>query len=172
MKLPIYENLLLKTSDKTEIWKLLENINFGEVPVYVELGAIDLSDLYQALEHIAEYLDNFNINPKFPYPIYIVTHFINSHPVFPIIEDLNQLPSFFKKSNKRLINKDILALKKNNTFASRIRNQNIYLNSKAIKTGFQKQRQLLTKSYEAQFYSKIIKEIKSHPQDRNEEEKN
>jgi hypothetical protein len=140
--------------------QLFVNNQVGNVPTFfsLEIEKEELIDL--ALESIDKVLTDLNINPRFPFPLYIICSKRNHFKNLNLIQDKNQLPSHFKKKPQKLKTKEMGLLAKTEISSSRIKNLDIKKKMELLKDLSDGQRLLSELTRESYFYQQVLSKLK------------
>ncbi|MBI2522444.1 MAG: hypothetical protein HYV97_18635 [Bdellovibrio sp.] len=115
MKIPIYAEVSfegLNQLNLEDIKKALQKAQVGFTPSYITTHHFNLQELLTFLKLLDQALVELNLSARFPYPLYIISNNITSHPQFYIEQNVESLPSHFFKKVKRLKPKEQLLLSK------------------------------------------------------------
>lgn len=125
MKIPIFEEILIKEMDDKHLREIISESRIGMVPTYLNLNNLKKEERDLLILTIEQIILESNIHPLFPYPIYIVS----SSPVetiFPWAKNVKDLPGHFFKKIKRPNNKELQLLNRLYLKVSKIKNQELY----------------------------------------------
>ena len=156
MRIPIYEEIALDHHDKESILTILKTKKFSQVPYYISTITIEKDFIAEAIANISEVLITLNIEPHFPYPIYVICTEKIHHPNLNIIESVNSLPRHFFSKARRLKSKESVLLTKTTLTAAKIKNENITEKLNELTKIVKPQRELFDISKEIYFYEKIL----------------
>lgn len=161
MKVPHFREIVLKQEDlqlETLQTKLQTN-GASYSPIYVTTEKIDKELFFQILANLVQAINNLNIHPHFPYPIYLVTNYINSHQVFPVYDNKKKLPKHFVLKNYQLASKDSKFVKKISMLCNRINNHALSTRYQEINSAFYRQKELFNLTKEIDFCLKISEKL-------------
>lgn len=125
MNLPILTEIEI---DDFEILSLIETFRAHEVgkrPCFIELNLSQKKYIKPALDNVMTALEMIAVDPRFPYPLYIVSPHIKKFLDLPIIDKCLNLPAHFKSKSGRLNNKEQSLLRKSHLLATKISNNRI-----------------------------------------------
>lgn len=122
MRSPVFQKIEFNDYGVSAMMATLDKVNLGEVPVYWQSDIGHREELENFLSRLFQLLDSMKVNPKFPYPFYIVTDLLTDHFFFPVVARVDQLPVFFNIRAQRLTAKEIVMANKCALVAEKIRN--------------------------------------------------
>jgi hypothetical protein len=158
MKIPIFEEIILKTLTVEELTLFVKDSKIGKVPTYLNLSSLkkpEMDRLIINLEHLI--LEN-KIHPLFPYPLYIISTLpITS--IFPWARSVKELPEHYFKKIKRPNNKELQLLNKLYLKINKIQNLELYKNVSDFKNSSENQRELYNQTKELYFLENIHDEL-------------
>lgn len=168
MRLPVFEEIILKNFNETNLRKKLNLLEIGETPYFINLTGMPLESALQRLEALKNILHELEINTFFPYPLFIIHPEIKELPDFPVVSEERLLPTHFMKKTRRLRGREISLLNKTNLLAKKSTNLEISKNwEKFLKINpFTKLLSQVTE--EVYFYESLLEKLKAEP--RKEEE--
>jgi hypothetical protein len=164
MKIPIFEEILLKGNSVNDLRSLIENSRIGKVPCYINLSTFSSDELEVTLINLEQTLLENSIHPRFPYPLYIISNKpINT--IIPSVKSVAELPAHYFKKVKRPSNKELQLLNKLSLKVDKIKNLELYKISSELKDSTGTQRRLYAETKELYFLevlnSQIIKKNKN-----------
>lgn len=159
MKIPIFEEIIIKDISIKAIVYLFSQKKMGKQPMYISLHSVAPNQHQLAIDNIGEALVELRIHPHFPFVIYVISKVDVWHETIQIAKTLDELPSHFLKRAKRLKNKEINLLNKLTLIGEMVGNQDIYERFIDLKSTFSYHRQLYNLCKEDQFYSDVLKQI-------------
>jgi hypothetical protein len=162
MKIPIFEEILLKGISINDLQNIVEDSRIGKVPCYVNLSnysAGDLETLIINLEHVI--LTN-SLHPRFPYPFYIIaTKAVRT--IFPSVRSVKDLPEHYFKKIKRPNNKELQLLNKLSLKVDKIKNLELYKISQQLKDSADSQKILYVETKELYFLETLNDALYAKP---------
>jgi len=161
MRIPIFEEIVIKKFDLISLTKYLSQKKISNGPQYINLSHISTALVTEAIDNIATALEKLSINPEFPYPIYVVTDAINSHPKLQVAHSVEELPAHFIRKVKRLKNKELAILNKAMLLSEKLSNQDISLRRKELADSYGPQKELYNNCREINFYQFILNKLSS-----------
>ncbi|MBL6991049.1 MAG: hypothetical protein ISR65_14785 [Bacteriovoracaceae bacterium] len=159
MKVPIFEEVLLEKNDFISIMEVLMETDIGHAPVYIDLDNYDESEYDELLTNLLLALRSMQINPFFPYPVYIVTNKLPQHNSLPIIDSYDNFPLHFITKRKRLNNREVALLKKISILVEKTKNLAIKEKMASIQRPLSLQRNFLQTCKEVSFYTKVLNKV-------------
>jgi hypothetical protein len=111
MKIPVFEELFFKDFAIDSILEQLSESRIGKVPTFINLTNIKKEERISLLLDLQNAFLNLNLNPRFPYPCYIIGDNIQDD-YFPVANSVKDLPDHFFKKVKRPNNKELQLLNK------------------------------------------------------------
>ena len=102
MKIPIFEEVIVKDLSVKAIVYLFSQKKMGKQPIYISLHSIAPNQHQLAIDNIGEALSELRVHPHFPFVIYAISKLDVSHETIQIAKTLDDLPSHFLKRAKRL----------------------------------------------------------------------
>lgn len=168
IKIPIYEEIPIGEFHYTSLIKILKEKRVNQVPCYILLPQLPTKEIYQILDELHLALKELSLNPYFPYPLYIVTQEIKSHPIFRISPSVEELPVHFFKQVRRPKSKESQLLSKNSLLAEKIQNDEIERKLKMLKSQKKQQKRLFQKTILLSFILKQLKKLQGQEQVKND----
>lgn len=165
MRIPIYEEITLDNHEKEIMMDILKTKEFGQVPYYISIITIKDELIEEAIKNISEALITLNIEPNFPYPVYVVCPKEIHHPTLNILDSVNSLPRHFFNKARRLKTKESALLSKTSLIASKIKNENISEKMSDLDKIVHPQRKLYEVTKEIYFYETILKGMEGNQED-------
>lgn len=159
MKIPIFEEVMIKSYDEGSLRLRFQRTRVGKTPAYVLLHHLNIDELSEALNNMATVLKDLKIHPHFPYPFYVITKLIDDHPLFPIAGTVAELPRHYFKKIKRPTKKESALLNKVGILANKISNISLYERNKDIEKYKIDQRELYRATKELNFYETILEDL-------------
>jgi hypothetical protein len=163
MKIPIFEEILVKGTSVPELRACLEDTRIGRVPCFINLSNHKPDDLAALVINLEQVLLQSALHPRFPYPLYLVTgKFIES--LFPTVRVIKDLPEHYFKKVKRPNNKEIQLLNKLSLKVDKLNNLELYKIVGELKDSAEPQRKLYNETKELHFletlYSRFFEKTK------------
>jgi len=156
MRVPVYEELIIKNTDVMSVVDVLRKSKVGRGPTYLNLNDIVESKTVNILNTLVEALKILKISPFFPYPLYVISSISPQHIPLPFLDNLEQLPSHFFSKIKRLNSKELDLTHKISTLTERIANQPIEARRNELKKSMKTQKKLFHLTKEQAFYERLI----------------
>ncbi len=121
MKIPVFEEIAFNDYEPSTIQEKLDEGKIGRVPCFINLTQVSKDERPSVLIEIKNAFIKLNLNPRFPFPCYVVGEKIIDD-YFPSAESVKELPDHFFKKVKRPNNKEIQLLNKLALKVEKIRN--------------------------------------------------
>jgi len=157
MRIPIYQELILRNENQAELVNILEVNKVGHVPCYFLTHLIADSKLPHLLSELEKAMNQIAISPRFPYPIYIISEHLDHHSFFPTAKSVEDLPKHFFKKVKRPGVKESQILMRNTVLLNKLINQPCEEKMTQITMWREGQKKLATITKELFFYQTIFK---------------
>ena len=158
MKLPIIKELKISNNTVDFLTFMLKKNRIGRTPLYIDLLTYDYNKTVKILKHLRIAISKIGVNPRFPYPLYIITDKLCHYYNLPLVTNKKNLFSYYIKQGRNLNRREILILSKLYILLEKINNNNVTKEHSFIKTQSKKRRFLKDISYESSLYYKIIKD--------------
>lgn len=169
MKIPIFEELLLKGSSLTDIQSVVDDSRIGKVPCYINLSHYAPADVETAIMNLEQVILEASLHPRFPYPLYIITSKA-VRTLFPTVRSVKELPEHYFKKVKRPNNKELQLLNKLSLKVDKIKNLQLYKIIQELRDSSDTQRRLYSETKELHFLevlnSAIFEKSKSKTKER------
>jgi hypothetical protein len=150
MKIPIFEEILLKGSALSDIQLVVEDSRIGKVPCYINLTNYTGADLENAIINLEQVILEAALHPRFPYPLYIITT-KTVRTLFPTVRSVKDLPEHYFKKVKRPNNKELQLLNKLSLKVDKIKNLQLYKIIQELRDSSDTQRRLYAETKELHF---------------------
>lgn len=150
MKIPIFEEILLKGPSIQDIQYVVEDSRIGKVPCYINLTNYSLDNLQTVLINLEQVILEAALHPRFPYPLYIITT-KTVRTLFPTVRSVKDLPEHYFKKVKRPNNKELQLLNKLSLKVDKIKNLQLYKISEELKNSADTQKKLYVETKELHF---------------------
>ncbi len=125
MKIPIFEEILLKGRQLNDLKVLITDSRVGKVPCYINLTAILPDELQTLIINLEQLILEAGLHPRFPYPLYLITN-KSIHSLLPSVRVVRDLPEHYFKKIKRPNNKELQLLNKLSLKVDKIKNLELY----------------------------------------------
>lgn len=168
MKIPIFEELLLKGSSLQDIQLVVDDSRIGKVPCYINLTHYAPNDLEAAVMNLEQVILEAALHPRFPYPLYIIT----TKPVrtlFPTVRSVKELPEHYFKKVKRPNNKELQLLNKLSLKVDKIKNLQLYKIIQDLRDSSDTQRRLYSETKELHFLEVLNSALFEKPKSKTKE---
>lgn len=154
MKIPIFEEIILKGTKVQDIQLIIEDSRIGKVPCYMNLTNFKNSDLKDFVMNLEQIILENSLHPFFPYPLYLITP-DSLKTIFPLVKSVKELPEHFFKKIKRPNNKELQLLNKLSLKVDKIKNLEIYKIIQELKDSGNSQKKLYLETKELHFLEKL-----------------
>ena len=144
-----------------ELNALFQQLLSKRMPIAILLASNDPNP-QQKMIILESYLAQNHINPRFPYPIYIVSQQSVYSKTVPVIEDESQLPRYFNLSQKELSSKERELLYKINFLVEKTGNSSIAKKFQLFAKNRTNIKKLFMISREAQYYEDLLVLIRNN----------
>jgi hypothetical protein len=154
MKIPIFEEILLKGSRMEDIRSIVDDSRIGKVPCYVNLSNYTLEDLQTTVMNLEQVILEAALHPRFPYPLYIIAN-KSIDTIFPTVRSVKDLPEHYFKKVKRPNNKELQLLNKLSLKVDKIKNLQLYKMTEELRNSADTQRRLYNETKELFFLENL-----------------
>jgi hypothetical protein len=165
MDAPIYEEIIIKKFDLTSLEFAFLQRKLGERPAVLILPEKDKELQKKIITNILIVLKKHQINPRFPYPIYVVADVDIEAKNIPIIQRDHFAPRFFYCRNPKVTSRESNLLNKVKIIRDKLFKGDLEEKVEYIKSQAPKKREIYLLSEEEAFYQQILdirKRIGSH----------
>lgn len=163
MNLPILTEIEIHDYAVQSLIEKFKKHEVGQKPCFFELQLKQASLIESALDNIMAALEVMGVDPRFPYPLFIITPFVKKFLDMPILSDVSKLPSHFRCKVQRLNNKEQALLKKTNMLSNKIQNHEISNITVHIKSESSSRRMLVETCQENEFLESILESLQKVP---------
>jgi hypothetical protein len=160
MRVPVYEEVIIKNTDVMSVVDVLRKSKVGRGPTYLNLAETLESKTVNILNTLVEALKILKISPYFPYPLYVISPIRPQNIDMPFLDTVEQLPNHFFSKIKKLNSKELDLNHKISTLTERIANQPIETRRKELKDSMKIQKKLYHLTKEQAFYERLIVNLK------------
>ena len=161
MAFPVYPKNSLKISSDSDLGLLINNEINLRFPVIIEFISSSQEEDTKLIQHLQKRLNDLNVNPGFPYPIYAIT---TSEPdqtiTFTCLRSKNEIPKFFLQKDGRLNLKESNLLDKIKLLQQETFNCSSVENMKIIKKYAYSHRLINSLDQERTSYLNLLKRLK------------
>lgn len=168
MKIPIFEEILLKGSNLHDIQLVVDDSRIGKVPCYINLTNYAASDLENAVINLEQVILEAALHPRFPYPLYIITT-KTVRTLFPTVRSVKDLPEHYFKKVKRPNNKELQLLNKLSLKVDKIKNLQLYKIIQELRDSSDTQRRLYSETKELHFLETLNAALYEKPKAKTKE---
>lgn len=166
MKYSSIESVVLKENNLLEIKNIFIKNKVGLSPCYIDMSDFDFAKTQAFITTMELVIKDMNISPLFPYPCYIITKYNSIMTTFPILEDLKQIPEFFKVQLNRITNKEQKLVDKIEIIKSQIQNEEVTKRLDDYRVNIMPQKMIKSLCKEGMFLEKILNQINEQSKNR------
>lgn len=161
MAFPVYPKNSLKISPESDLGLLINNEINLRFPVIIEFISSSFEEETKLIKHLQNRLNDLNVNPGFPYPIFAITTFEpNQSITFTCLRSKNEIPRFFLQKDGRLNLKESNLLDKIKLLQQENFNSTSLENMKIIKKYAQAHRLINSLDQERKSYLNLLNRLK------------
>lgn len=168
MKIPIFEEILLKGSTLQDLKAVVDDSRIGKVPCYINLTNYAAADLENAIMNLEQVILEAAMHPRFPYPLYIITT-KTVRTLFPTVRSVKDLPEHYFKKVKRPNNKELQLLNKLSLKVDKIKNLQLYKIIQELRDSSDAQRRLYSETKELHFLETLNAALYEKPKTKTKE---
>lgn len=147
--------------DVPTLIRMLKKHNVGSRPAFIDLVDKDLDEQRTFLHALVEGLKHMRLNPRFPYPIYIISTKITHYGDLPILESKRELPRYYVVDKTRPTNKDQPLLKRANINLQSVLNVDLEKKFDYIRNTSFERKYLANLCRQTDFYEEILQRLGS-----------
>ncbi len=169
MKIPIFEEILLKGIQLMDLKDAITNSKIGKVPCYINLSETRLEEMETMVINLEQVILEAGLHPRFPYPLYLITK-KSIHSLLPSVRSVRDLPEHYFKKVKRPNNKELQLLNKLSLKVDKIKNLELYQIMEEFRESADAQKKLYQETKELFFLETLNHKLtaKVKPKDRRE----
>ncbi len=164
MAIPTIQEIKILDYEVQTLVELFKKSEVGQRPCYIELDLEQRKYIEPALDNIMAALELLNIDPRFPYPLFVITPFVQKFLDIPILADRALLPKHFFCRGQRLNSKEQSLLKKTKMLSNKINNNEISDLTVHMKVESNSRRVLSEVCTENEFLETIIEGLQRAPE--------
>lgn len=166
MSMPKIPHLNVITMESINDFKILPknllNEGAGQCPIMIDLEKFEAGQTHKFLDLLGKFLENAGICTRWPYPIYIRSLTLTTHPLFEIVEDISQTASHFRLDyDKKLMTKELQILQRIHLTNRQIHNLFPCDKQLEIQSAMQSNQEIIRETRRLHFYDTIINKISS-----------
>lgn len=154
MKIPIFEEVLLKGTSLSELHSVVEDSKIGKVPCYLNLSNFKSDEVETLVINLEQVILEAALHPRFPYPLFLVTE-KSVKSLFPCVKSVKELPEHYFKKVKRPNNKELQLLNKLSLKVDKIKNLQLYKVTQDLKDTADTQKKLYVETKELHFLERL-----------------
>jgi hypothetical protein len=162
MKIPIFEEILLKGSNPDELRDVVSDSRIGKVPCFINLSNFKGEELEKLIVNLEQSILEHSLHPRFPYSLYILTP-KTFKSLFPVVRNVKELPEHYFKKVKRPNNKELQLLNKLSLKVDKIKNLDLYKIIGELKDSAPAQRKLYNETKELYFLEMLNQKLFEKP---------
>lgn len=125
MKVPLMQKIEMNVKDVPDLKNIFQKNNIGELPTILIFKDFTIEQSKKMISACEIMCDKLFINPRFPYPLYILNEWNIEQSTFPEVSDINAVPRHFVKKIKRIKKREQNILDKVTTLSNRINNHSV-----------------------------------------------
>ena len=156
MSLPVYQQIMIKSSSPEEVTALLDpEINLRH-PVVLNIKSMNMEEQKEIVKLIEVFFSTKNLSFKFPYPVYILSDHDPLVSKIMILKNEKELPPFFRKRDGKVNIKEAHLCEKNNLLQQDVKNNDAASGQSEIETYSDFHRIIFNQESERKFYQQIL----------------
>ena len=160
IKIPNLQFVDIATRDFSTLKKTLLDANIGENAIAIAIDpSLSKNAVVEIVDTLKEVCEKLFVNPKIPYPIFIVTQ----HPVknsdFLFVKNKDNISNYYRLKMKKLKKRENNLLNKVRTYTTRINHYRVGPSLEALSEHSRKHKMLKSACKEKAFYTDIIDKI-------------
>lgn len=124
MDLPVFEELKIKNFDVDQLLPYFEQQKVGRRPCFIKMPKDDPEKLRGHLINILLVLKKMKVDPRFPYPLYLISEVRLNSKIIPQIRSEREIPGFFFCKNQKITSRESSLINKISIIRERMRNFN------------------------------------------------
>lgn len=162
MKVPLLQKIEIGQNDISELENIFKKNNIGKIPtilIFTDLTIEQSKNAFLLTEGLCRHLE---IDPQFPYPLYILNEYNIEQSFFPEINDLNSIPRHFVKKIKRIKKREQNILDKVVTLSDRISNHQVTGDLEYIALKAKDNKKLKELCSEKSFYLELLTQLQQN----------
>ena len=162
MDLPLIKEITIDPASSLDaLSSCLKAEQLGQGPIYLNLSHLSGTHLIVLLTKIAGAIALLKINPRTPYPFYIITPEVRRFDPLLLLPDKSQIPPHYICKDHRTSKTEQSLLSKINISAQQISTHNLNDSLASLNNHKKYQRKLYNYCREAHFYHQIITAMKA-----------
>lgn len=160
MKFPIYNEIEVKNDKEQDFAQIALSLDNKKSPIVFNILKLEKFQA-KALNLIEQFIIQKSLSPSFPYPIYVISNYENYRGNLTLIKSRDQLPDFFKVSNRKPVNKEESIIKKNNMICDKVSNFNHQESTYKILKFSEKHKMMYMQTFEGNFLEDLLRKIRN-----------
>ena len=158
-KLIKIKELLITNSSFLFNQRFFEGEAFGLNPYVLKFKTKQYREIKDFLDDFLVFLEKKQINPRFPYPIYIKTQAVLYKNSFIVIKNDSELPPYFPTKAIRHTSRELSYFQKINILTKKINNQNVSEGIRYLMKNSSKRKELYNLCHENDFYERLTNSL-------------
>ena len=164
--LPVITEIEIHDFEIRNLTQAFKKNEVGNRPCFLELNLKQRKHIEPALDNIMAALEIIGVDPRFPYPLYIITPVVRKFLDLPLLSDRSKLPKHFFCKTQKLNSKEQSLLKKTKVVSQKIGNNEISNITIHIQSKSNTRRLLSEVCQENEFLESIVSGLQSPGVDR------
>lgn len=161
MGLPIYRKIVLTPGNLEHVIDQVEELGMGKSPAFIVIDTDDNETEANTISQLSTIFNQKEISSYFPFPTYILTKIDQSYPNLLFCSEESELPSHFKRSTRRLTNKESNLIKKINIKVKKIKQMEINQKMELLNHKSTFIKKLSRLSQVQNYYSNVYRQLKN-----------
>lgn len=158
MKIPIFEEIVLKGTTLAELKEAISDSRVGKVPCYINLFEMRSDELDSLVINLEQTILEEGLHPRFPYPLFLVTK-KSVRSLIPTVRSVRELPEHYFKKVKRPNNKELQLLNKLSLKVDKIKNLELYKIMEEFRESADAQKKLYQETKELFFLESLNQKL-------------
>lgn len=160
IKIPNLQFVDIATRDFTTLKKTLIDANIGENPIAIAIDpSLSKNAVSEIVDTLKEVCVKLFINPKIPYPIFVVSNHVINSSDFLFVKNKDDITNYYRLKMKKLKKRESHLLSKVRTYTTRINHYRVGESIDSLKEHSKKHKMLKAACKEKSFYTDIIEKI-------------
>lgn len=156
MDLPTLQEIEIHDYEVQSLLEKFRDSKVGERPCFIVLNMNHAKYVEPALDNIMAALEVLNVDPRFPFPLYVITPHRTHYLDLPLLPDKSHLPNHFFCRSNRMNSKEQSLAKKNIVLANKIKNNEIQDITVALQSNSNARRKLAQVCEEIDFLEEVV----------------
>lgn len=160
MKFPVIEEIILRSDSEQQFKQLVINVDNIFSPLIFNLLSLENAQA-RGVNLIEEFINEKNLSPYFPYPIYLLTSLKNYKGNLQILKSKNEIPKFFKIRSLKPNAKEESLITKGNMLCEKFSNFSHQESTYKIFKFNEQHKKMYLQSLEGDYLEKLIKKLRN-----------